>query len=338
MAAELQHLDVESNQAVPSRDARERRHIWFLQGAGLAGLMLMVVLALSHHPGDHDEKPSGHSLAFSPGTAPGVRPATSSKWAHGPLMVMDETIMQNAFAGTLKEEGEKNGFMSPQPARREMVGRFMGAAALFLSPKIAPALEVPTFSLKGAPGLGGVFDEKIEKPLTAQLGVIGRGKDKTKSGLLNPCDKKGCMTSFAQGDAENYIPPMTYQPGYSTSSASSYDSPLKKQLREENAKKDRKSLDTAFTELLEAVKAFPGATIIKAEAEDRYIYAEIKEGGPLGDSIDDVEFLLSTDSPIVGYRSSPRAGNDDQRQRRHIRDIRKSLAPQNWKSVGRIVE
>merc|ERR1711892_222575 len=172
----------------------------------------------------------------------------------------------------------------PQPARREIMGRFMGAAALFLSPMISPALEVPTFSLKGAPGLGGAFEEK---PLTTQLGVIGRGKDKTRSGILNACAKKG-----------------------------------------------RKSLETAFAELLEAVKATPGATIIKAEAEERYIYAEFREGN----AVDDVEWLLSTDSPIVGYRSSPRAGNDDKRQRGRIRDIRKSLAPQGWKSVGRMPE
>ena len=219
----------------------------------------------------------------------------------------------------------------PQPARREMVGRFMGAAALFLSPMIAPALEVPTFSLKGAPGLGGAFEAQ---PLTTQLGVIGRGKDKTRSGILNACDKKGCVSSYAQGDAENYLPPWTYQPGYSTQSVSSFDSPLKKELREEAAKKDRKSLETAFAELLEAVKASPGATIIKADVEERYIYAEMREGN----AIDDVEWLLSTDSPIVGYRSSPRSGNDDKRQRGRIRDIRKSLAPQGWKSVGRMPE
>ena len=219
----------------------------------------------------------------------------------------------------------------PQPARREVVGRFMGAAALFLSPMIAPALEVPTFSLKGAPVLGGVFEEK---PLTSQLGVIGRGKDKTRSGILNACDKKGCISSFAQGDADNYVPPWTYQPGYSTQSVSSFDSPLKQQLREENAKKERKSLETAFAELLEAVKATPGATIITADVEERYIYAEMREGN----AVDDVEWLLSTDAPLVGYRSSPRSGNDDQRQRRRIRDIRKSLGPVGWKSVGRMPE
>lgn len=219
--------------------------------------------------------------------------------------------------------------LPPQPARREMVVRFMGAAALVLSPMRAPSAEIPTFSLKGAPGLGGVFEEK---PNVQQLGVIGRGKDNTRSGILNFCDKKGCVSTFAQSDTENYIPPWTYQPGYSTGAASSFSSPLKQQLAEENAKKDKKPLDTAFAELLEAVKATPGATIIKAE--DRYIYAEMKDGG----AIDDVEFLLSLDSPIVGYRSSPRVGNDDARQRRRIRDIRKSLALQGWKSVGRIVE
>jgi uncharacterized protein (DUF1499 family) len=55
-------------------------------------------------------------------------------------------------------------------------------------------------------------------------------------------------------------------------------------------------------------------------------------------AIDDVEFLFSRDAPIVGYRSAPRAGSDDKRQRARIRDIRKALQPSGWKSVGRIVE
>merc|ERR1711924_460561 len=120
----------------------------------------------------------------------------------------------------------------------------------------------------------------------------------------------GCASTFAAGDSDNYIPPLTYQPGYSQGAKSSFTSPLKQKLLEEAAKKDAKSLDTAFGELVEAVKAVPGATVIKSE--DRYIYAEFEDG--LTGAIDDVEFLFSLDTPIVGFRSSPRKGNDDTRQ------------------------
>ena len=49
------------------------------------------------------------------------------------------------------------------------------------------------------------------------------------------------------------------------------------------------------------------------------------------------EFLFSLDLPIVGYRSAPRRGGDDTRQRKRLRDLRKSLESSGWKSVGRIV-
>jgi len=208
----------------------------------------------------------------------------------------------------------------------------MGAAALWLAPMSTPAAEAPpTFTLKGIPGLSAL--NEAPRP-NAELGVIGRGKDNTRSGLLNFCDKKGCVSTFAQSDSDNYIPPWTYQPGYTTGASSSFSSPLKQQLAEEAAKKEAKPLETAFGELLEAVKAYPGATVIKAE--DRYIYAEVEDS--LTGATDDVEFLFSLDTPIVGYRSSPRKGGDDSRQRKRIRDIRKSLQSKGWKSVGRIVE
>ena len=67
---------------------------------------------------------------------------------------------------------------------------------------------------------------------------------------------------------------------------------------------------------------------------DRCACAQFTDSGT--GVVDDVEFLFSLDTPLVGYRSAPRAGADDKRQRTRIRDIRKSLAPQGWKSVGRI--
>ena len=54
--------------------------------------------------------------------------------------------------------------------------------------------------------------------------------------------------------------------------------------------------------------------------------------------VDDVEWLLSLDQPLCGYRSAARRGGDDQRQRNRIRDIRKSLTEKGWKSVGRLLE
>lgn len=140
--------------------------------------------------------------------------------------------------------------------RRQALTRFMGAAALWLTPMGAPAAdEIPTFSLKGLKD--AVTGADAPRP-EAQLGVIGRGKDGTKSGLLNFCDKKGCVSTFAQSDTDNYIPPWTYQPGYSTSAASSYVSPLKQQLLEEAAKKEAKPLETAFAELLEVRQTHSG--------------------------------------------------------------------------------
>ena len=79
--------------------------------------------------------------------------------------------------------------------RRQALTRFMGAAALWLTPMGAPAADqIPTFSLKGLKD--AVTGADAPRP-EAQLGVIGRGKDGTKSGLLNFCDKKGCVSTFA---------------------------------------------------------------------------------------------------------------------------------------------
>ena len=91
----------------------------------------------------------------------------------------------------------------------------------------------------------------------------------------------------------------------------------------------------AFAELKKAVTEYPGATIIKASVEDRYLYAEVEDG--LTGIKDDVEFLFSLNNPIVGYRSAPRVGGDAKRQKVRIRDLRKTLQESGWKSVGRAV-
>eukprot|EP00967_Tisochrysis_lutea_P072766 scaffold97176_cov29-Tisochrysis_lutea.AAC.2 len=67
----------------------------------------------------------------------------------------------------------------------------------------------------------------------------------------------------------------------------------------------------------------------------RYFLLEFED--PITGIRDDVEFLFSLNSPVVGYRSAPRAGSDDKRQRERIRDMRKRLEVQGWKSVGRAV-
>ena len=74
------------------------------------------------------------------------------------------------------------------------------------------------FSLQGALGGGPAA------PPT-DLGVIGRGTNRDKTGRLNKCDngKKGCISTFEDPDSEAYIPPWTYQPGFSTQAISPND-------------------------------------------------------------------------------------------------------------------
>ncbi|KAL1528472.1 hypothetical protein AB1Y20_009816 [Prymnesium parvum] len=196
-----------------------------------------------------------------------------------------------------------------------------------------PAVDVPTYSLKGLPGLGSFLGADAPRP---ELGVIGKGKDGVKSGRLNFCDKKGCISSFSPPDEDSYVPPWTYRPGYNTGVVSSFAA-RKAQLRGETGPEDsspQKSLEEALEDLERVVSAYLGATIVKKEP--RYLYAEFPD--PITGVVDDVEFLFSLDAPIVGYRSQPRAGSDDKRGRARIRDLRKALAPAGWKSVGRIVE
>ena len=97
------------------------------------------------------------------------------------------------------------------------------------------------------------------------------------------------------------------------------------------APKPVKGKGEAYEELKAAIVA-NGGTIVKQE--DRYVRAEFAEGN----NIDDVEFLISLDVPICNYRSAARRGGDDKRQRNRIKEIRKSLKDQGWKSVGRQLE
>ena len=222
-----------------------------------------------------------------------------------------------------------------------------------LGPLRTPAADAPpTYSLKGVPGLSLLPGSNAPPP--ADLGVIGRGATGAKAGRLGFCEKKGCISSFSQTDDESYVPPLAYTPEFSIQASTSYGS-LKEKLKAEaraealaasgaaapeggggptlTANEGGKTLDEAIDEMRAAVRAAGGSI---QKDEDRYLYAEFADS--VTGAVDDVEFLFSRDNPIVGFRSQPRTGADDKRQRGRIRDIRKSLAPKGWKSVGRLIE
>lgn len=241
--------------------------------------------------------------------------------------------------------------------RRALVRNLL-AASTALTPlsSIADSASIPTYSLKGIPGLSSLTGADAPRP--AELGVIGLGTNKDKTGRLNQCGKKGCVSSFELVE-ELYVPPWTYDSEMATAAESSFDSrkaalkaaaiaereaaeaaALREKgedaaaaalLEKQEQRKKGKSVDSARAELVAAIEAAEGRVI---KAEDRYVYSEFTD--PLTGVVDDVEFLFSKDSPLVNYRSAARSGGDDKRQRNRVRDLRKSLKPQGWKSVGRL--
>ena len=105
-----------------------------------------------------------------------------------------------------------------------------------------------------------------EKSRALDLGVIGRGQNLDKTGRLNKCDpaKKGCISTFDDPADESYIPPWTYQPGFSTQAVSANDA--RRQALREQANieanggvapppKPQKSKEEAYAELKAAIKA-----------------------------------------------------------------------------------
>lgn len=226
-----------------------------------------------------------------------------------------------------------------QVSRRGLVG---GLATLLLStpaltPSSALAGEVgekpPTYTLSGIPGISAITG--ADKPRPISLGTIAQGQK------LGFCDKKGCVSSFTEND-DFYIPPWTY--GKEDVEMTDFQ---RQRLEAKRKVRIEKGLDpdppdtpktmpveTAFSQLRTVVEEAGGRVI---EAKDRYLYAEFEDS--LTGVVDDVEFLFSKDKPNVGYRSAPRSGNDDKRQRTRIRDLRKALSKvsSDWKSVGRIV-
>ena len=236
------------------------------------------------------------------------------------------------------------GFTPPpsQATRRALLAGGAAIASTVLPRSAVADTAVPTFSLKGVPGLTSVLGADAPPPV--DLGVIGRGTNKDKTGRLNKCEngKKGCISTFDDPDSESYVPPWTFQPGYSTQAISPNDA-RREALRaqaglEANggvapAPKPQKSREQAYEELKTAILANNGIVV---EEGDRYLRSEFTDS--VTGIVDDVEFLISLDVPICGYRSAARRGGDDKRQRTRIKDIRKSLTSQGWKSVGRIVE
>jgi hypothetical protein len=219
--------------------------------------------------------------------------------------------------------------LTPSLGRRAVLA---GTAALFSRPDRAPAAEsaaIPTFSFKGLPGVSNLVGADKPRP-TEELGVIGRGKNNDQSGRLNYCDKKGCISTYSSPYDDSFIPPWSYDAEDQTGEFSGF---LKADNPSKPARK-KKTVEEAQKELSAVVAAYPGANII--QEKPRYLYAEF-EDLTTGEK-DDVEFLISLDSALVGYRFAPRGRrNDDKKQRERVRSLRKSLEPNGWKSVGRAV-
>ena len=150
-------------------------------------------------------------------------------------------------------------------ARRAVVRNLLSAAALTVAPSLPASADAPpTYSLKGL--AGALTGADAPRPAD-QLGVIGRGQNRDKSGRLNSCpaDKKGCISTFSQFDEESYVPPWTYQPGFSTQATSPNDA-RRAALRAEvgaaaveagETKPAPKSREVAERELRTAIEAAP---------------------------------------------------------------------------------
>ena len=271
--------------------------------------------------------------------------------SHIMVRVLRESVWN---LGHRKSRSWQSSMRLPTPSasatRRAVLAALTSTALL---PLQAPAdSAIPTYSLKGVPGLSSITGADAPRP--SELGVLGKGQKGDKTGRLQFCEKKGCISSFSPPDQDSYVPPWTYDADFQTGAISPNDArraALKAAALAEKAEKDgqeaaastaapapapsasaeKKSIDSARAELVAAIEAADGRIV---QAEDRYVYSEFTD--PLTGVIDDVEFLFSRDTPLVGYRSAPRGGGDDKRQRNRIRDLRKSLKSQGWKSVGRL--
>ena len=104
--------------------------------------------------------------------------------------------------------------------RRAVLAALTSTAML---PLQAPAdSAIPTYSLKGVPGLSAITGAGAPRP--SELGVLGKGAKGDKTGRLQFCEKKGCISSFSLTEDDSYVPPWTYDDTFQTSAASSFDS------------------------------------------------------------------------------------------------------------------
>mmetsp|Transcript_3700 Transcript_3700/g.13291 ORF Transcript_3700/g.13291 Transcript_3700/m.13291 type:complete len:111 (-) Transcript_3700:55-387(-) len=77
-------------------------------------------------------------------------------------------------------------------------------------------------------------------------------------------------------------------------------------------------------------------TVITASGD--YLYVEFSKSGPIGTTIDDVEFYFPKGGGrVVEYRSATRGGGSSltsSSNRRRIKSLREQLEQQGWSSAG----
>ena len=126
---------------------------------------------------------------------------------------------------------------SASATRRAVLAALTSTALL---PLQAPAdSAIPTYSLKGVPGLSSITGADAPRP--SELGVLGKGQKGDKTGRLQFCEKKGCISSFSPPDQDSYVPPWTYDADFQTGAISPKDArraALKAAALAEKAEKD----------------------------------------------------------------------------------------------------
>jgi uncharacterized protein (DUF1499 family) len=74
------------------------------------------------------------------------------------------------------------------------------------------------------------------------------------------------------------------------------------------------SREAAMTQLITVIEGFPRTEILKRA--DNYLYATFTTGG-FPHWVDDVEFYLPADQPLIHFRSASRVGYSDLGENRH---------------------
>jgi len=140
------HLCVESHQAELSQDAGSRKRLWFLQGFGFAGLMLMGVSALGGlnfaEVPCGSRKPSGHDLAgaFQPSN-PGSRTG-----GLGSVKTAVETAQEKRQANALIDVSEEQSIaekLATSSAVRAKAPRMQSDAVVGPDASVKPSWPTP---------------------------------------------------------------------------------------------------------------------------------------------------------------------------------------------------